>query len=479
MSPLLAARCALALGGVFCLASVHAEVTDRFVLRTADGQPLGYREHSVEEIEGSRRTIRRQVITVRSEGRPTQTLEEKRIDTSLADGTVVQIERQTRVGAVRQTIRAEVGPEQIRLSRQGAGQVQSAVLARPADLRFDNGAALLARWDPKAQDEVRFSALDLSAPAIETVSYTMGGVEADGGRRVRRLTYRGDALRSISFFRIDDAGQLLGTEQPMIGSGLRLDPAKEGERFAGQVPQLIDTVRYRSPYRIPKRALDKHLRFNFERKVPSVDLVPPDTGEQRVSFPDGTVQLDVCATCGAGLPTSDGYLQQALAPTFWLETDYVPLRRAALKAARRYSNDAAVMRALVNVTIGRLETLDFAGHLSAAEVWRYRRGDCTESAALLAALGRAAGIPTKVLSGLVYSRALYHGRSHTFMPHTWVAAYVDGRWRSYDAALDGFDSTHLAFSVGDGDPRSIHAGHQVAALLETSAMTEVRQRPTD
>jgi hypothetical protein len=96
---------------------------------------------------------------------------------------------------------------------------------------------------------------------------------------------------------------------------------------------------------------------------------------------------------------------------------------------------------------------------------------------LLAALGRSAGIPTKVASGLVYSRESYHGVANAFMPHSWTLAYVDGRWRSFDLALDVFDSTHIALTVGDGDSRSILAAGQLASLLDWKEMSEIRPRP--
>ena len=107
---------------------------------------------------------------------------------------------------------------------------------------------------------------------------------------------------------------------------------------------------------------------------------------------------------------------------------------------------------------------------------RRRAGDCTEAAVLLAALGRAAGIPTRVANGLVYSRQRYHGVGNAFMPHSWTLAYVDGAWRSFDLALDTFDATHIALTVGDGDARSIQAAGQLASLLHWDEMREVRAR---
>ena len=80
-------------------------------------------------------------------------------------------------------------------------------------------------------------------------------------------------------------------------------------------------------------------------------------------------------------------------------------------------------------------------------------------------------------SGLVYSRDAYHGIGNVFMPHSWVLAYVDGEWKSFDSALDRFDSTHIALVIGDGDARSIEAASQLASLLEWQSMTEVRVRP--
>jgi hypothetical protein len=121
-----------------------------------------------------------------------------------------------------------------------------------------------------------------------------------------------------------------------------------------------------------------------------------------------------------------------------------------------------------------LGKVDFVGHYSALETISRRAADCTDAAALLAALGRAAGIPTRVASGLVYSRESYHGVSNVFMPHSWTLAWVDGKWRSFDLALDDFDSTHIALTIGDGDERSVLAAGQLAGLLNWENMAEIR-----
>jgi hypothetical protein len=123
-----------------------------------------------------------------------------------------------------------------------------------------------------------------------------------------------------------------------------------------------------------------------------------------------------------------------------------------------------------------LPDIDFAGHFPAAEALARRRGDCTESAVLLAALGRATGIPPRWPAAWFIPRR-YHGASNVFLPHSWVLAYVGGQWRSYDAALGAFDSSHIALTIGDGDARSIAAANQLAGLISWQGMQEVRPRP--
>jgi hypothetical protein len=72
-------------------------------------------------------------------------------------------------------------------------------------------------------------------------------------------------------------------------------------------------------------------------------------------------------------------------------------------------------------------------------------GDCNEHAVLLAAMTRAAGIPSEVEVGLVYMR----GR---FYYHAWNALYIGG-WVTADAVLGQMpsDVTHIRFVRGTAE----------------------------
>jgi len=88
------------------------------------------------------------------------------------------------------------------------------------------------------------------------------------------------------------------------------------------------------------------------------------------------------------------------------------------------------------------------GYASASEVARAGVGDCTEHAVLLAALLRAEGVPSRVVSGLVYTQA-FAGAQDVFGYHAWTQAHVDGRWIDLDATLPGraFDAAHIAVTA--------------------------------
>ena len=117
--------------------------------------------------------------------------------------------------------------------------------------------------------------------------------------------------------------------------------------------------------------------------------------------------------------------------------------------------------------------VNYLGMGSASVALRTRSGDCTEFAVLLAALARAKGIPTRVAYGLVYADR-FSGKKDVFSPHAWVQVWTGTRWQSYDAGIGQFDATHIALSVGDGDPRDVQATFTTPADLKIDKLGRVR-----
>ena len=80
---------------------------------------------------------------------------------------------------------------------------------------------------------------------------------------------------------------------------------------------------------------------------------------------------------------------------------------------------------------------------AASDVLKSKVGVCRDYAILFAALARSAGVPAKVVSGLIYTdKAFYY--------HAWVECYV-GEWVPFDATMDSdfVDATHIKLVGGD------------------------------
>lgn len=81
---------------------------------------------------------------------------------------------------------------------------------------------------------------------------------------------------------------------------------------------------------------------------------------------------------------------------------------------------------------------------SAVDALKSREGECQSHSNLFAALSRASGIPTKIVSGIVYSQD-YNG----FLYHAWPEVYI-GEWIPLDPTLgeEEVDATHVKLVEG-------------------------------
>jgi hypothetical protein len=316
-------------------------------------------------------------------------------------------------------------------------------------------------WDP----------VKLSVVEVELVSLP-GQPEANVERRVRSANGT-----SGSLLQTDAVGNLV-RETMMLGS-FELQFAEASEQAALADNEAFDhiaTLLQPSPYRIPSREMRDKIRYRFANHGNAVAL-PVGAGQRTWSEGEYT-WLQVCADCALDaieLSTEDR--QRALAATPWLESTDPKIALRARNQVGAHDDAATKMRKLTTYVRGYMGTeFDMLGYGTAAEALRTRRGDCTEYAVLLAALGRAAGVPTRIAIGRVYARH-FEGHRHVFVPHAWVQAWTGTGWESFDAAIGNFDSTHLAFAVSyDGNPLTHYAGLRLSQELTLDAAARVVPR---
>lgn len=212
----------------------------------------------------------------------------------------------------------------------------------------------------------------------------------------------------------------------------------------------------------------------------------PATGAQRVEPVDeDAVRIIVEADDPAPADEADAGAAEFTAPSSMLNSDDERVKELVERALRPLDKGATpaeraeALRRYVHTYI-RAKGLG-VGFATASEVARTREGDCTEHAALLAAMLRAAGIPSRTASGLIYVDA-FAGSEHIFGYHMWTQALltVDGlpRWVDLDATLGPrtpFDATHIALAVASlADDETQNALITLAPLLGRLEITVER-----
>lgn len=417
-------------------------------------------------------TVGSQTVTSRITGRTVT-----RLDRS---GRVLSISDTSQMGLIQSSVEVRVVADSAEVIRVVEGDRRTLRVPLPPGVRFDGGEGLLPGWDMRASPRLEFLNFNIIATAPERVVMTAvnnGAPDADGRIAVLRTRYDGEQLRAVARLLLDRERRIIAITQPMFGTHIttRIADRETAMRPHRPYTAMLNSM-MRAPYRVPNEAIFGHIRYHFSFEG-GVAFPLPQTGEQRVRTEGEQVVVDICPTCGPGLATDAVSLADARRPTAWLQSDHPRLIAIAMPVGRMQISETRKMEMLLSRAMPLLPRVDYSGHFSALEALDRRAGDCTESAVLLAALGRAAGIPTRVVSGLTYSRVPVLGTSNAFMPHSWVLAYVDGRWKSFDLALERFDSSHIALTIGDGDSRQIMAASQLASLLRWDAMVEVRRRP--
>lgn len=142
------------------------------------------------------------------------------------------------------------------------------------------------------------------------------------------------------------------------------------------------------------------------------------------------------------LPLKDDEFNKYLTDTRFIQSEEEEIRRLARQIVGNQRNAWKAAREIstwVYRNISKVRTFSIP---SALEVLEARRGDCNEHSVLFAALARAAGIPTRLIAGIVYLRG-------NFYYHAWAEVFV-GKWVALDPTFGQtvVDATHIKLIEG-------------------------------
>ena len=128
-------------------------------------------------------------------------------------------------------------------------------------------------------------------------------------------------------------------------------------------------------------------------------------------------------------------LKPFLSSSVYLDTDDLLIQKLAKKGKGKAKTPQEIAKKLTKFVFRYMTNKNYeVGFATASEVARNKAGDCTEHSILLAALGRALGIPSRVVTGLVYADE-FEDQKDVLVYHMWTQFYIDDQWVNLDSAL--------------------------------------------
>ncbi len=171
----------------------------------------------------------------------------------------------------------------------------------------------------------------------------------------------------------------------------------------------------------------------------------PGQATVRITVPDITEKTPTWQLPHAADPALKPYLDSS----FYVEQT-PRLKALAQQAVGDEKNPVLAARKIESFVRSYIQQKDLSvGFASADETAASRTGDCTEHAVLCAALGRAVGLPTRLVVGFGYLPTNYDQKQQTgmFGFHMWAEAWIGpDQWLAMDAALGSFDVGHIALA---------------------------------
>jgi Transglutaminase-like superfamily len=384
------------------------------------------------------------------------------------DGQVLRLDTRTQAGP-RQDIRVhgdvDVASQRMRLNIDVGGKKQSQIIPWTADVRGPYGAEQSMARQPMKEHEKR--QIKIFMPELNKVVDVV--LEARSfepillGDGKKRPLLRVDHYTSVDGRRrkeldsrvfVDAEGQILKSEQDVMGGMVYYRTTEEGAKAPGgpiKFDMILESV-VKVARKLPNSEQTRHVKYRVTLDGSEAAQVFPADARQAIQPANGNPSSAVLEIKSVGPtdgePAADEVDDQYRKPNALVNSDDVRVRGLAQRVTRGlidpWEKAMAINRWVhQNVREKNFETA-FA---SASEVALSLSGDCTEHSVLAAAMCRAAGVPSRVVIGLVYVERLdgfgYHMWDEVFVNHRWVA--IDPTWNqtSVDAVHIKLTETSL------------------------------------
>lgn len=179
------------------------------------------------------------------------------------------------------------------------------------------------------------------------------------------------------------------------------------------------------------------------------EIVLPGDDRQVCEYRGTNVYCRVRATGTGGLVASAGtdHIPQStyLQPSYTVPSDNDEIVSMAQEITKDASTKLEQIDAILK-WIGKNIEQEPIDSFTALDVLTKKKAECQGHAYLYTAFARALGIPTRVVSGIVYAEN-FQG----FLYHSWAESMVAGQWIAVDPTTEHLsaDATHIKFIEGE------------------------------
>jgi hypothetical protein len=442
---------AAAAAAIFCLAFIDAAPraavqAGKWFVVALGGTPVGYvRESTVRKGDGAAA-----VLTTDSDMKMVLNRLGNRVEIEALtqteespEGILKSVAYEMRASQLSTKSRAVIKDGRIEIVNEAGGKSYRRTVSYTGALLGPEGIRRLSRERlKKPGDRIEYLTFDAEIENVSRGSQTALAWEtmAQEGRDVRVLKAEEtlEAAGDKSTIWLDENRESIRQEMPTpFGAALIVSATREQALQAAggeSLPEeMFSRSIIRSNIRLPRARALEFIRLRLTRHDPSGEW-PDLTGPTQMVLAKTPATLDlevrrpkVPAPIRRPVAVSESN-REFLMPNSYIQSDDPDLRKTSLEVV---GGESDLFKAALKLERWVADNMRFDLGIAFApstELFKNRRGTCVGYATLLAALARAAGIPSRVAIGYVYALGMFGG-------HAWTEVLAGEAWIPIDAAI--------------------------------------------
>jgi len=375
-----------------------------------------------------------------------------------ATGALEQFDFVMLADQVRLVARGEVKGREIVMEVDQAGETST--------LRFDVSAPphVGMSLESAIRRQELAVGLKFSVPYFDPLTLAEGDMEIevvdveifDGGEEAYWLVTRFGSVETRSL--VTPAGETL-RQEGALGMRMVRMTAEEAQTITDDTPRdliSLSAVPFKGKLKNPRDKRLLKVQFSGVSNERVVSQPPQQTVLDDVVTVDMPLLLELPSLPVSALP--DNLKPQDERPPYLSSTMTIPAGHKDIQAKSAEIVESATdrldaVKRINDWVFTEIKKEPSVGVPNGLQVLYSRRGDCNEHTALFVSLARAAGIPTRIAAGVVFSERI--GPKGQFYYHAWPEVQLGGPpdWVPVDPTFGQVpaDATHIKLVEGDLD----------------------------